>query len=134
MIDLDDTLRAWVTSPPEWSSAAAVRLAKRVAAGDDLLAVSWEPGDDEWVRLAGDDDVRATVHVRYPLAFADHELAARLRAADPAVTVIAIPDYDADDLRGSPDLLRATILPHLPWSDDFDPAHFSAADLFFESV
>jgi hypothetical protein len=134
MIDLDDVLRPWVGRPPAWSGAAAERLAQRVAADDDALRISWEPGDDEWIRLEDDDDVRATINVRYPLAFADHDLAAALRGLEPAITVVPVPDYDADDLKVSPELLRATILPHLPWSEDFDPARFSAADLFFESV
>lgn len=127
MIDLDETLRPWTTSPaPAWDAAAALALAQRVAAQHNL-PVEYEPSDEEWVQV-GD---QALVSVRYPLALALPDL---VGAFGPAVRVVPVSGLDEVELRASADVLKATVLPGPYWSEDFDPDQFSPMDLFLESV
>lgn len=42
-------------------------------------------------------------------------------------------DFSTEELRASPDVLRATLL-RFGWADDFDTNAFCASDLFVESV
>jgi hypothetical protein len=131
VIDLDGLLRAWITAPaPPWDAAAAQALARRAAVGR-ALSVEWEPDDEEWVRLL-DESSRALVSVRYPLVLTVPELADAF--GEPGVRVVPVSSVDAEELRASPDVLIATLLPSGNWDEDFDTEAVSAWDLFVESV
>jgi hypothetical protein len=131
--NIDEILRPWVSGRPEgWNEDVAEDLAQRLAAGHSL-SINWEPGDEEWITLIG-DDLRGMIHVRYPLAIAVGAMVELVRGERPEVKIVKVDDLDAEELSASPEVLRATVLPYTPWSEDFDPEHFSASDLFFESV
>jgi hypothetical protein len=72
MIDLDPALTRWAGDQLEnghlvgWDEEAAHELAERLA-GKHGLRVSWEPGDEEWVRLLS-ADVQGMLSIRFPLA------------------------------------------------------------------
>ncbi|GIF64819.1 hypothetical protein Ais01nite_28540 [Asanoa ishikariensis] len=71
---------------------------------------------------------------RLPLALVvGDDLAGVIRRSHPRVAVVVISDPDVDELRGSTDVLRRTLLPY-GWTDEFDPEAFSALDLFLETT
>jgi hypothetical protein len=131
VIDLDATLRPWMAGPPaSWGEDAAVRVAEEAAQRRSLRTV-WEPGDEQWIRLVA-DGVVGLLGIRYPLAFVtDRHLADDLERLH--TIAIVVDDIDGEQLRASADVLQATVLPP-PWSEDFDPDHFTAMDLFVDSV
>jgi hypothetical protein len=137
MIDLDPALTRWADEHPEdghaadWDEGAAHELAQRLA-GKRGLRVSWEPGDEEWIRLAA-ADVQGMLSTRFPLALVTPPLSSDLHDMAPAVVVVEITGFLTEDLRADPHLLRATVLP-AGWAEDFDPEAFCANDLFVESV
>ncbi|MEV0713117.1 hypothetical protein [Asanoa sp. NPDC050611] len=133
MIDLDPALRRWPDGAPAgWGEDQAVSVAEDVAAARSMR-VQWEPGDEEWVFVVAADAV-AQVSKFFPLALVvGDDLAQVFGARQPQVEVVVVSDLDAEELRGSPDVLRRTVLSR-GWSDEFDPERFSALDLFLESV
>jgi hypothetical protein len=132
LIDLDDVLRDWTASPPaNWDADAAKSVAAKLSRENDM-EVDWDPPDEEWIRLG--NPVQALVHVRYPLALVARELVDTVRAARPDLRIVAIADYYGEELRATTDVLKATVLPYQPWSEDFTADQFSAHDLFVESV
>lgn len=137
MIDLDPALTRWAGEHPAdgplggWGEDAAHNVAQRLAAKQGLR-VSWEPGDEEWIRLVA-SDVEGMLSTRFPLALVIPPISVGLSDMAPAVVAVEITGFMTEDLRAAPQLLRATVLPN-GWADDFDPAAFCANDLFVESV
>ncbi len=138
MIDLDHLLERWVGEEPwqrrrpDWSDNDAQELGQQLAR-DHGLTVDWERGDEEWIRLSDGDAVQAMVSTLLPLALATGALRPTMQRLRPDLVVGEISDFDAEELRATPDVLRSTLLRH-GWDDDFDPERFSARDLFVESV
>ncbi|MFB9903669.1 hypothetical protein [Allokutzneria oryzae] len=138
MIDLDESLspwreaRPWVSPFPEWGEAAAYGAATAVARRGGLT-LKWEPGDEEWILLAGEKAYEGMCSLFFPLFLAVPDLVPVIATAAPLTAVVPITDFGTEDLRCSPDLLRATLLRY-GWNDDFDPEAFCAHDLFVESI
>jgi hypothetical protein len=135
MTDLDALLRRWADPEPvvnDWSAEQALDVARRVAA-ECGLRVSWEPPDEEWILFVGAGASHGMLSVRYPIALGTAPVTAALGVADRRVAVVRIEDFMAEDLRASPELLKATVLDY-GWDDSFDTEAFSANDLFVESV
>lgn len=107
-------------------------IAHAVAPRVDVIA-EHEPGDQEWVRFVGQDSYRGLLSVYFPLAIVTSELVAPLRVEAPDLTIVQITDYDAEEMRASPDILASTLLFRQP-AADFDPEAITADDLFFESL
>jgi hypothetical protein len=137
MIDLDPVLARWADeesgngSVAEWEESTAHQLAERLADRHGLR-VSWEPGDEEWIRLLNSES-EGMLSTRFPLALVTRLLSGDLREMAPDVVVVEITHFLAEDLRASPQLLAATVLRE-GWADDFNPEAFCANDLFVESV
>lgn len=135
MTDLDAVLRRWADPEPvvnDWSTEQALDVAGRVAA-ECGLGVAFEPPDEEWALFVGAGAVHGMLSVRYPIALGTAPVVAALDAADRRVAVVRIKDFMAEDLRASPELLKATVLEY-GWDDSFDTEAFSANDLFVESI
>ena len=139
MIDLDAPLslwrdaRPWERALPDWGEASAYAAARAVA-GKGGLVLRWEPGDEEWILLVDGDAYSAMCSLYFPLFLATPDLAPSIPVMTPEpVVVVPITGFATENLRCSPDLLRATLLRH-GWNRDFDPEAFCAIDLFAESV
>ncbi len=137
MIDLDPALARWVGQQAEsgylagWDETVARELAERLATKCGLR-VSWEPGDEQWIRLLN-AECQGMLSVRFPLALVTRSLRNELTGMAVGLVVVEISGFLTEDLRAAPDLLRATVLPD-GWADDFNPEAFCANDLFVESV
>ncbi|WP_086819420.1 hypothetical protein [Allokutzneria sp. NRRL B-24872] len=139
MIDLDPSLSQWRDARPwerpiyGWGEASAYAASTAVAQRWNLIN-QWEPGDEEWIMLSDGNDYRSMCSLFFPLFLAVPTVAASISSlvADPVV-VVPITGFEVEDLRCSPDLLRATVLRY-GWNHDFDPEAFCASDLFVESV
>jgi hypothetical protein len=137
MIDLDPALARWAGEHsedghvPGWDENAARDLASRLAAKHGLR-VSWEPGDEQWMRLLN-AECQGMVSTRFPLALVTRLLSIDVPGPAADLVVVEINGFEIEDLRATPDLLRATVLPD-GWADDFNPEAFCANDLFVESV
>ncbi|HEX3813396.1 MAG TPA: hypothetical protein VHX59_11190 [Mycobacteriales bacterium] len=134
MIDLDDVLSRWLPPRPvaDWTADRAVAAAEAAAAAN-RLSVRYEPGDEEWVLLSDLSGHAGMISVLLPFALTAERLAAPLRRAAPALTVVAINGFWTADLRVSANVLRASLLRH-GWAEDFDTEAFCANDLYVESV
>lgn len=133
VIDLDESLeRASRTDVAHWGEDRAGELARGLA---DALAlrVDFEPTDEEWARLLGGGACHGMISVRVPIALVTRFVAPTLAGIAPDVVAVLIDGFMTESLCGSPELLRATVLPD-GWDVDFDPEAFSANDLFVESV
>ncbi|MEV0269754.1 hypothetical protein AB0H43_13320 [Hamadaea sp. NPDC050747] len=134
MINLDHALAPYQdpAAYAGWSGDRAKKAAD-TAAAEAGYAVTWEPGDEEWVLLADDTAYQAMVSIRYPLALATPTAAVYLRGSEATLTLVEITDFLTEDLEATPELLKMTVLPY-GWADDFNPGAFCANDLFVESV
>ena len=135
MTDLDALLRPWAHLEPaviDWPEEQALDIALRVAE-ECGLGTAWEPGDEEWILFVGVHAYHGMLSVRFPIALGSGPVTAALGAADPRVAAVQIEDFMAEDLRASPELLKATVL-NGGWDDTFDTEAFSANDLFVVSV
>jgi hypothetical protein len=138
MVDLDPLLRPWVgkdsaaAASMGWDEDQAAALARRIASASGL-DIQWEPGDEEWILFLRDGRHEGMLSVRYPVAVGVPSLVAALTSSDSRLSVAEIDDFLSEELRASPELLRATVLDQ-GWDPDFDTERFSANDLFVESV
>lgn len=100
MIDLDRLLQPWIDVPPtNWNENAASALALSFADTCGLI-VSWEPGDEDWIRLLGSDLVLAMINVRYPLATVSTGYAEPLRRESEIIEIIEMTDLYEDETPG----------------------------------
>lgn len=132
MIDIDNALRcASERGPSAWGEDRAVQVASEIA-GHVGRSIDYEPPDEEWIRFTGEADI-GMLSVRVPLALVTEGLAHLVHEVATDVFVVKISGFIDENLRGSPELIKATVLP-FGWNDDFDTEAFSANDLFVESV
>lgn len=89
----------------------------------------WDAGE-EWARIHVGHRFVALVRVRLPLVIAARPEADRLEALDGAAVLIVVTDLEAPQLTCSSDVLSQAF-PEREVSRTFDPAGFSAADLWF---
>ncbi|MGH3655856.1 MAG: hypothetical protein ACRDUA_04280, partial [Micromonosporaceae bacterium] len=112
MIDLDPLLRPWIDEPPAWGEKQAMRVAREIAERLDMRIAPFDPPDEEWI-IIGNDAGWAYISSRYPMAFAPDGV-----ALPEDVVVARIANTDTEQVRASPDVLRATLLRH-GWAEDF---------------
>ena len=134
MIDLDPLLSRWAQSAhqPTWNAEAAVKAAAAIAAATGWTP-QWEPGDEQWIVLVDSATSCGMVSIVVPLALLTAPASTTARALPQPLAVVDIPSTAAEVLCATPDLLRATVLPH-GWDRDFDPGHFCAHDLTVEAI